>query len=201
MIVTHDDGDHRKGIEELCEIFDVRSAAFPGTFASGDSIGIGADMRLDVLWPPSSDPDGFTENDSSLVLMLRAPYADLLLTGDLEFAGEEALLQTGASVSSDLLKVSHHGSAGATGEEFLGAVRPSFAVISCGKNNSYGHPSDRVIELLEKSDIIYARTDTDGAISLRRICRGVLIFENASKEKRWLIPQRQKNTLSKPSPR
>ncbi|MBR6236520.1 MAG: MBL fold metallo-hydrolase, partial [Firmicutes bacterium] len=89
----------------------------------------------------------------------------------------------------DVLKVGHHGSPYSTGEQLLKCASPSFAVISCGRNNIYGHPADRVVELLAESGIIYARTDESGAVYLKKAEGGLLVFENASKSTRWLIPE------------
>ena len=76
-----------------------------------------------------------------------------------------------------------------TGEQLLRYASPSFAIISCGRNNIYGHPADRVVELLADSGIIYARTDESGAVYLKKAENGLLVFENASKSTRWLIPE------------
>ncbi len=106
-------------------------------------------------------------NLSSLVLRYRYGGTDILFTGDLPELGERLLLQKGVDVSADVLKVSHHGSRGATTEEFLRAVRAREAVISCGQNNLYGHPHDETLARLEQADVEVERTDEEGSIFLR----------------------------------
>ena len=104
------------------------------------------------------------------------------------------------ALDCDVLKIGHHGSAYSPSRQLLKAASPSFALISCGKNNRYGHPSDRVIELLENSGIIYARTDQSGAVYLKRASDECLVFENAAKDRKWLIPgtRTTRSTLPRP---
>ena len=113
---------------------------------------------------------------------------------------EELCARYGEALKCDVLKAGHHGSAGSTGEVLLENARPSFVVLSCGRNNRFGHPSDRVIELLENSGIIYARTDESGAVYLKRAVGGLLVFENAAKDRQWLIQKTNQiqNTLQRP---
>ena len=111
--------------------------------------------------------EGITLNESSLVLMLRFYDLRILLTGDLESEGERMLLQDRkADLAADILKCGHHGSANATGTEFLERVRPKIAVISCGRNNRYGHPSGEVLKRLEEQGCRVFRTDLGGSILL-----------------------------------
>ena len=109
-----------------------------------------------------------------MTLLLEYGSFSALFTGDLEGAGEQELLQalgsaddeTGA-VDITLLKAAHHGSSGATGEAFLQLVHPQLAVISCGRNNSYGHPHAELLERLQQHAIPYLRTDESGEITVR----------------------------------
>ena len=81
--------------------------------------------------------------------------------------GEKLLseaLANGADIKADVLKLGHHGSSTSTSEEFLKVVSPSLALISCGKDNDYGHPHKETIEKLEKYNIPYERTDIKGTI-------------------------------------
>jgi len=183
--ITHMDGDHCRGIEQLDEIFNVKRIVYPGELKSGDRIQLEDDVFFNVLWPLESYDD--TDNNSSLVMMLNIKGARILLTGDVEFEAENRIMEMGPDIDCDVLKISHHGSRGASSDGFMSAANPAFAVISCGKNNVYGHPSSRVIELLENSDIIYGRTDGDGAISITEIRDGELTLQNASREKEWHI--------------
>ena len=65
-----------------------------------------------------------------------------------------------------MLQTGHHGSKNATSEEFLDAVEPDIALISCGRNNRYGHPAGETLERLDKAGVDVFRTDRDGAILL-----------------------------------
>ncbi|MBO4861311.1 MAG: MBL fold metallo-hydrolase, partial [Firmicutes bacterium] len=160
-LITHDDTDHALGIRQLQEIFDVRQAV-----VLGDT------------------------NEDCGVLLIDTGSVRLLLMSDADIAREEELCaEYGEALDCDVLKVGHHGSPYSTGEELLRCSTPAFAVISCGKNNIYGHPADRVVELLEDSGIIYARTDESGAVYLKKEEDGMLIFENASKSTQWHIPK------------
>ncbi len=107
-------------------------------------------------------------NNSSLILKIEADGNTLLVTGDAEVEEEEYLLANfSGELKADILKAGHHGSHTSTSEEFLEAVSPEFAVISCGLNNSYGHPSSEVLKRLESHGIKIRRTDKQGTIILR----------------------------------
>ena len=160
-VITHEDTDHALGIRQLQEIFDVRQTAVLGN-----------------------------SNEDCGVLLIDTGTVRLLLMSDADIAREEELCaEYGEALRCDVLKVGHHGSPYSTGEQLLRYASPSFAVISCGRNNIYGHPADRVVELLAESGIIYARTDESGAVYLKKAEKGTLVFENASKSTRWLIPE------------
>ena len=158
-LVTHKDQDHSLGIEQLEKIFDVRRTVYLGE-----------------------------ANEDCGICLIEAGGVRFLLMSDADIAREELLcVRYGEQLACDVLKVGHHGSPYSTGETLLGTARPVFAVISCGRNNIYGHPADRVVELLSNSGIIYARTDESGAVYLKEADEGLLIFENASKSRKWLI--------------
>lgn len=96
----------------------------------------------------------------------------MLLTGDVEGVGEIALMQqlTDRGIGQvDILKVAHHGSRGATSEEFLELTHPVISVISCGSNNRYGHPHQELMERLEQAGSHILQTKEQGAVHL--ICR------------------------------
>jgi competence protein ComEC len=123
---------------------------------------------LEVLAPTADYvPAGTPKNDDSLVL--RATYGrhSFLLTGDAEKGIEWRMLDRGETVRADVLKVAHHGSRTSSTEEFLRAVTPTYAVISAGFENSYGHPNRDVVDRLERSGAIVLRTDLDGLITVR----------------------------------
>jgi len=85
--------------------------------------------------------------------------------GDLTSEKEEEILRKTIDVSADILKVGHHGSKYSTSEKFLEKVSPRNAVISAGRNNSYGHPALEILERMKKSGVEIFRTDEIGDIS------------------------------------
>ncbi|MEW2524905.1 ComEC/Rec2 family competence protein [Streptomyces sp. NPDC047071] len=122
-----------------------------------------------VLWPaprPAPDPEG--ANDASVTILVRTRGLTLLLLGDLEPPAQRALLRTpeGAALPRvDVLKVAHHGSA-YQDPELLRRAGPRLALISCGADNSYGHPSPRTVAALRGMGAMVVRTDVDGAIAV-----------------------------------
>jgi len=122
-----------------------------------------------LLLNPLYDVDYYEESDfnnASIVVKLFYKNANFLFTGDIEETAEEKLLVWQDILQSDILKVSHHGSATSTNLEFLAKVDPSIAVITVGKNN-FGHPSENTIKKLEDRNIQIYRTDEDGTIIIR----------------------------------
>jgi len=188
VILTHPDDDHLAGLVTVLERYDVKEvvaspqSADTDTFAawqrdieekgipchtakSGEWIDLGEGATLQFLWPPddASLREGDT-NDSSVVVKLAWGRASFLLTGDLEAAGENALLESGVDLQATALKVAHHGSAYSTSESLLRAVRPLVAVISVGEDNRFGHPSSATLGRLD--DTIVFRTDEQGEVTL-----------------------------------
>ncbi|MFB9431341.1 DNA internalization-related competence protein ComEC/Rec2 [Streptoalloteichus tenebrarius] len=129
-------------------------------------------LRLEVLGPrdapvgpPPNADAGTPVNDASLVLRATTPAGRVLLTGDVELAGQSALLTAGTDLTAEVLKVPHHGSR-STLPAFLAAVRPHVALISVGAGNRYGHPSRLVVDALTDAGARVLRTDHDGDIAV-----------------------------------
>lgn len=117
-------------------------------------------------------------NNTSIVIRLVYGETSFLFAGDAERESEQAMLETGAELSSTLLKVGHHGSSSSTSYAFLREVLPEYAVISVGAGNDYGHPHDEIISKLNDAGVTVLRTDELGDI----ICKSngkKLSFENA----------------------
>ena len=139
----------------------------------GDCL-VDGEVRLSCIYPSG---ENFSErlNEGSLVLHVSYRDFDALLTGDLEGQGEEdvvkylkdtACLEDNVEGLTDIeyLKVAHHGSGNSTFAEFLDLTKPDISIISCGKNNIYGHPHKDLLERLQAVDAdIYATKDC-GAI-------------------------------------
>ena len=103
-------------------------------------------------------------NNHSAVVKLQYKSVSILLMGDAEELSEKEIDLS--RVSSQVLKVGHHGSKSATSKEFLEYVSPVYAVISCGKDNDYGHPHRETLERLEGAGVKALRTDLLGTIIL-----------------------------------
>lgn len=130
-------------------------------------------VRIDMLYSPESrkvqeSQLQATGNEFSNLIRVSYGEASFLFTGDLVAEQEQQVLANGTYVASTVLKVGHHGSRTSSSQEFLTAVNPGWAVISCGYNNSFGHPHKEILNRLTsctKAKIL--RTDQQGAIVFR----------------------------------
>lgn len=135
------------------------------------------EVELQFLMPEGSGPQPhFDVNDNSTVMQLRYRDISILLSGDLMEMGERGLLESGLDLKSTVLKLGHHGSDTSTGENFLEAVSPKFAVMSLGEFNSYGMPGEAVLESLARRQIPLYRTDQQGGIELISDGYGIHFF-------------------------
>lgn len=193
VIVSHTDGDHISGIEELLkqakEVGGIKIGTLlmskqsleedEGLQLSNLAMGAGVDVRVmkagAVLEDKSTrlfclhPTEGATytdKNAGSLVLRLSYGEFSMLLTGDLEEIGEREILQREEEVACDILKVGHHGSRFSTTEEWLEATHPRLTLISCGENNSYGHPHKETLERLWEAGSQTLVTTRQGAITI-----------------------------------
>lgn len=130
---------------------------------AGTSYSLG-DATFTIVAPNEDYGDDF--NNWSIGIRLVHGDNTFLFCGDAEQEAEEDMCNNGLDLSADVLKVSHHGSNTATSDEFLKAVSPTYAVIMCGKDNSYGHPHQETLQKLENTGITVYRTDIDGTIQM-----------------------------------
>ena len=127
-------------------------------------------VRIDMLYSPESrkvqeSQLQATGNEFSNLIRVSYGEASFLFTGDLIAEQEQQVLANGTHVASTVLKVGHHGSRTSSSQEFLTAVNPGWAVISCGYNNSFGHPHKEILQRIQDcTDANILRTDVDGAI-------------------------------------
>lgn len=104
-------------------------------------------------------------NDTSVVIKVTHGTQDILLTGDMEAPLERHLVKQNATeLTSEILKVGHHGSDSSSSQEFVEAVKPKFCIISSGEGNSYGHPHGVTVRRLERMGCQVLRTDLSGDI-------------------------------------
>ena len=189
IIATHPDSDHISGLVEVLKSYRVDLVGGTGIKGStaefqefsneieenksgkvvlrkGQKIFIGKNLYFEVL-APLEDFEGKTAKDyntSSLVLKMAYGKSTFLFTGDAPISIEKKLAEEGSGISSQVLKISHHGSKTSTSNLFLEKVNPEIAVIQVGKDNRYGHPSQEVLERLAKYGIKVMRTDQAGDI-------------------------------------
>lgn len=187
LVATHPHSDHIGSMPKVIEAFEVENIIMPKlptsmvpttsiyqkliktASASGAKIisaKAGAEYKLGDAKITIVGPVGTPEdlNNSSVVIKVVYGKNSFLFTGDAETESEKKILTSGADIKADVLKLGHHGSSTSTSEEFLKVVSPSLALISCGKDNDYGHPHEETLEKLEKYDIPYERTDFKGTV-------------------------------------
>lgn len=188
VVATHPHADHIGGMSDVIEHFDIGEIYMPkassnsktfenllttisdkgleiNTAKAGKSIYSGSDLKIDILSPVYEKYDDL--NNYSAVVKITYGVNSFLFTGDAEELAERQMLENSYDkLDCDVLKVAHHGSNSSSSYSFLEAVTPEYAVISCGKGNSYGHPHDE--PLLRLSDIgakVY-ETDIDGSVTI-----------------------------------
>lgn len=140
------------------------------TVEAGDKINIENNLYFYVLWPSAKNEIKENSiNNNALVCKLYYKDFTILFTGDIEEKAENVIYKmykNSKVLKSDILKVAHHGSKSSSTEEFLKLVSPKIALIGVGKNNLYGHPSNIVINRLERIGTKIYRTDENGEISI-----------------------------------
>lgn len=125
----------------------------------------GVDNDLRLLHPFES---GQGTNDDSLVLWYDFNGIKCIFTGDLPQAGEKEVITKYPEINADILKTGHHGSKTSTSPEFVRKMNPRLAIISCGRNNRYGHPNQETLETLNNNGVPYLSTANCGMIKLRK---------------------------------
>lgn len=152
--VGDDEADLYRRLNETAAVRGVRVERLgPGTAA------LWKDAKLSVLHSggPLRKRDGV--NNQSVVAVFARHGVRAVLTGDAGVPVERELLASGAAVSARLLKVGHHGSRTATSPDFLRAVSPKAALLSCGRENRFGHPAPETLRTLSESGVVVFRTD------------------------------------------
>lgn len=131
--------------------------AEPGlTFSLGDA-------ECTVLAPFEVSSE---ENNNSVVMLITAGETSILMTGDAEKSVENQILKYYPDLNADIIKIGHHGSNTSSGNAFINAISPETAIISVGKGNIYGHPSEKTLAMLENYNIKYYQTDVSGTITV-----------------------------------
>lgn len=207
LYITHADTDHSGEILNIAKAIPIKEIAATENTLKDDLLrnqilNMEA-TRLKLLVPterldlpneqtlaiyPKQSQSKQSKNDQSLVLYGTMGGDKWLFTGDIEKDGEEQLLKDYPNLKTDYLKVSHHGSQTSTSKAFIEKVQPKTALISAGKDNSFGHPHGDVLTTLKEEQVTTYITSEAGAISIRYL---YLPFLN-----RWLSDIRTVNELN-----
>lgn len=192
VVVTHPHEDHVSGLPSVLEELEVGMILTPHLSAPvkdyeqllakawehhipvkeaqrGQRLDLGNGAQLYVLAPSGPLFVGTPSdlNNNSMVTKLMYGKVGMLFAGDIEAAAEVRLLASGDSLGAAVLKVAHHGSGSSTSEEFLKAVHPQVAIISCGNRNLFEHPHPETQTRLLKVGARLYRTDACGAVTVR----------------------------------
>ena len=175
VVLTHPHTDHVNGLLEVLRRYEValvlerqiaydsspheawrrlveRSGAAVVQAEAGQVISMGDGVILRVVGPPARLLHGTASDVDNTSVVLIVEYGDVsfLMTGDMFEEGEAALVESGAPIDSDVLKVGHHGSRSSSSREFLDAVTPTVAIISAGQDNRFGHPHSESLLALQQ---------------------------------------------------
>lgn len=194
LTLSHPDSDHIAGLPDIARTIPIASIAIPGYFRSHPDLVValrasGIDDRR-VQWVegpaeakvgrflvqmdvPDWNPE-IPDNDGSLLVRVSTPGLSATFTGDAGFLEEIEMMRKGLW-AADVLKLGHHGSRYSSGDSWLDHVHPKLAIVSCGRDNSYGHPAQEVLEKCEKRGIQVMRTDRQGTIVLHPTGTGFTI--------------------------
>lgn len=158
VFITHQDYDHTGALSSLINNFNVIDYNHNNNFSY---LKVG-DIEFYNLNPSFSNES----NDDSLVLSFSINKNRFLIMGDASKEVEKKLI-TKYDIDCDYLLVGHHGSDTSSNEEFIKKASPTVAIISCGRNNYYNHPSDEVIDILCRNKVEIRRTDIEGTIEYK----------------------------------
>ncbi len=183
LILTHPDSDHIGGAPVIITKFEI-DKVFVSNYEKDNKTYLKLIQALDnkrlkyttpkvgtqytlgtakiTILAPNGEYDN--PNDASVALMIQNGESKFLFTGDAGEDAERDMLETDIGLSADVLKAGHHGSRTSTSGKFFEAVSPSCAVISCGEDNSYGHPHAETLNTFRMNGVKVYRTDEDGTI-------------------------------------
>ena len=186
VIATHPDADHIGGIDKVIKNFDIGVFAMPDVSAKtnqykqiqrelkakkmkatrlyqGDEVQIDDDIDFEILSPVKGKKYDDT-NEYSIVAKIVYKDTSFILMGDATMENEVDIINNVPDIDIDVLKLGHHGSSTSSSDYFITKTSPKIAIISCGKNNKYGHPHQEVMRVLKKHGVTPYRTDEMGDI-------------------------------------
>lgn len=183
IIVTHMDSDHSGSVENLLTRIHAKTVYLPklegdwrddklADSLNAEIVSIDTSMSIplgDALVTIIKTPEVKTSNENSLGVLFESDECAILITGDRNRSGEKALIRTGLLKDVDVLVAGHHGSKNATSNELLDFVTPEILMISVGKDNSYGHPAQQVLDRGVEHGCLIQRTDESGTLLYRGV--------------------------------
>jgi competence protein ComEC len=185
IVATHPHEDHIGGLSDVIKKFEIGIFYSPkittnaDTFENmikslrnkkqkitiakqGEFLELGNPIKAEILSPTLDKYDDL--NNYSVIIKLSYNKLNFLFMGDAEKLIENNLIKNNINLQSDIIKIAHHGSNSSSSAEFLNIVSPTYAIISCGKNNEYGHPHKDIINELNRRHLNIYRTDRNGDI-------------------------------------
>ena len=188
LMISHLHDDHSGGIPDLLELFSVDNLILPELSVESEGIS-DAQFAINAVTKSggkifnavqgmnfsvgefeftilASYGDMDDENNRSVITVAKIGDIKFLFTGDAEETVETKLLEENINLKCDVLKAGHHGSRTSSSDDFLRAVNPRYALISCGEENMYGHPHNEVLARLEEISAKVYRTDRDGDVTM-----------------------------------
>ncbi len=197
LLATHGDADHVQGLIDVAKNFEIGTAILgrdplqtdelneflavldrrrvPIEFvAAGDTFRFG-DVKAEVLNPTVGSTTDASTNDSSVVLRLTFGERSLLLTGDIESAGEKSLLALPEKLKADVVKVAHHGSRTSSIQPFVAASEAKIAVIPVGRTSPHGHPHEEVVDRWKTAGAKVLTTGSRGTVTVSTNGNAVLL--------------------------
>lgn len=199
VVMTHPHADHIGGMQKVVETFLTEKVLLPD-FALSDTPTsslfknllqslVDNDVQAETMQKGAQYTlgsgsitvlaNGLESNNLNLMcpaILFEAEGFRFLDTGDAEKANEQAILDSGVNVKADVFSAGHHGSSTSNTKKFLSAVNPQLVVVSCGKDNSYGHPHKEAMNAFESVSATVLRTDIGGSIAVGLDENGKIVY-------------------------
>lgn len=187
VVATHPHEDHIGAMDSVIKKYDIGEFYAPkkmtttktfenmvnalksknikiNTATAGKNLDLGKNVRCEMIAPNNTNYENL--NNYSVVIKITYGNSKFLFTGDAEKLSEKEILSKNYDISCDVLKLGHHGSSSSSSKDFLDKASPKIAIVSCGKNNDYGHPHRETLTEMKKRNVQVYRTDVDGSILL-----------------------------------
>lgn len=187
VVATHPHEDHIGAMDSVIKKYDIGEFYAPkkmtttktfenmvnalksknikiNTATAGKNLDLGKNVRCEMIAPNNANYENL--NNYSVVIKITYGNSKFLFTGDAEKLSEKEILSKNYDISCDVLKLGHHGSSSSSSKDFLDKASPKIAIVSCGKNNDYGHPHRETLTEMKKRNVQVYRTDVDGSILL-----------------------------------